>query len=151
MTTWTPRRVEAWLIEAHDVLEQLPDIEQRYLRNPLRSRLPDCIETSATVFAAQVGAISIGGVSEIEAELPKPGAQAISRMETVMLGFGMPDERPWFDWLTEKQRRLVWKRARGMNWAAIAVMAHRSERTVQRWYMEALETMADELETIAKK
>ncbi len=52
MTTWTPRRVEAWLIEAHDVLRLLPDIEQRYLRNPLRARMPGCIENSATVFAA---------------------------------------------------------------------------------------------------
>ena len=133
------------------MLRLLPDIEQRYLRNPLRSRLPECIETSATVFAAQVGAIGIGGITHTVADDPKPGAQAIGRMETVILGFGMPDDKPWFDWLTEKQRRLVWKRARGVHWAAIAVMARRTERTVQRWYMEALETMADELETIARK
>lgn len=145
-TPWTPRLVEAWLIEAHDVLRLLPDVEERYLRNALRSRMVECVENSAMVFAAQVGAISIGGVSETEDADPPPSAVAIGRMERVLLGGS--NDTPWLKRLNEKQRRLVWRRISGMNWAAIAAVHDRSERTVQRWYADALEKLADELETV---
>ena len=150
---WTAKRVDAWLIAAVDVLERLPDLETRYLRNALRSRFPDVIETTASAFAAALGALQAdGALPGVKVRPAAPSAQEIDAMEAVLLGIpkpslGLAGETPWLNWLGRKRRRRVWRRVTGMPWTSIAGGEDRSERTCQRWYREALEHIADELTT----
>ena len=149
--SWTAKTVELWLVEAVDVMRRLPDIEQRYLRNPLRSRMPTVVETTATAFAAAVAILELEGtLPETRVSSGRPGPREIDRMEHVILGLAKPrlglmGETPWLNWLSEKRRRLVWRRVKGSTWPLIAALERRTERTCQRWYKDALEHIADEL------
>ena len=149
---WTARKVEDRLTEAYETLARLPDIETRYLRNALRSRFPEVAETAATAFAAAVGAWQAEGAPrEFEVVPGCPSPAQIDRMEAVMLGLPKASEsafRPWLNWLSERRRRLVWRRLAGREWGTIAVQEKRSIRTCQRWFIEAMEQIADELTTL---
>ncbi len=145
--TWTRIRVEYRLQEAHDVLRNLPDPHMRYLRNPLRARMPAVVSTDIEAWALRV--------QKVRDDLPNdapiipriiPSAAAIDRMEEVIVGKG--DNPPWLSYLSHRERRVVWRRITGRPWHYIAAREDRSERTVQRWYREALEKIADELETV---
>lgn len=150
--TWTARKVEDRLTEAYETLARLPDIETRYLRNALRSRFPEVAETAATAFAAAVGAWAAEGAPrEFEVGPGCPSPAQIDRMEMVMLGLSKAGElvfKPWLNWLSERCRRLVWRRLAGREWSTIAAQERRSIRTCQRWYNEAIEHIADELTTL---
>lgn len=154
---WTRGRVESWLLIAHEVLRYLPDMEQRYLRNPLRSKFPEVVETSASAFAARVNQLQKEGRTA-EADIPPlpPHSREIDQMEASLLGIPKPhlgahNDQPWLLYLPYKRQRLVWRRVKGMPWENIAVIEKRSQRTAQRYYNEALEVIADELTTLEKR
>jgi len=162
---WTAKRVEAWLVAAVDVLQRLPDLEARYLRNPLRSRFPEVVETWSTAFVAALGAIEVDGVppgSEMKPTSPSP--QEIDEMEAAIFGLskprlGLSGTTPWLNWLGRKRRRMVWRRLAGgrdgdrMTWTGVAALEDRSgqarpsEATCRRWYWQAMQCIADELTT----
>lgn len=152
---WTADRVKAWLEQAVDTLERLPDLEFRYLRNPLRSRFPEVIETAASAWAAAVAAYEAnqGRPPETPDVKARPDSREIDRMEAALLGLpkpylGISGDIPWLAYLSRRRRRLVWRRLTGAPWRNISALEHRSERTCQRWYREALEHIADELVTL---
>jgi hypothetical protein len=131
---WTWRRVEHRLEEARDVLRRLPDPHMKYLRNPLHARMPDVVLNSMDNWRTNRRSTAV------------PSGAEIDRMEQVIVGNDvMP---PWLSLLSRKQRRLVWRRISGYRWWTLAGIENRSERTVQRWYRESLEKIADELTTI---
>lgn len=160
---WTADRVKAWLEQAVDTLERLPDLEFRYLRNPLRSRFPEVIETAASAWAAAVAAYEAnqGQPPETPDVKARPDTREIDRMEAALLGLPKPylgiyGDIPWLNYLVQhgrpgkgrKRQEMVWRRLTGMPWRNISALEHRSERTCQRWYREALEHIADELVTL---
>ena len=51
----------------------------------------------------------------------------------------------WLGYLQERDRRLVWSWACGADWWKIAARARRSERTVQRYFADAIDRIGEGL------
>ncbi len=156
---WTPERVELWLKVAAQTLERLPDKEFRYLRNSLRSSFPEVVETSASAWARAVEAYQTDGKApETRVYKAGPTGREVDQMEAALLGLpkrylGNTGTHAWLKWLGEdargKQRqRVLWWRLTGMPWRNIAGRVRRSERTCRRWYLDAIQVIADELTTL---
>jgi hypothetical protein len=169
--SWTPALVEARLEEAFLVLLLLPDPHRRYLLGA-RSNWPDVVRSAAEAYGwGDPGIVGKGGEAPkallrdpkdhqlIEEQEIKPiprdldmgrlknveprdavdAHAAIERMDAAL---------PWLLWLSPQRARLVWQRLEGTAWWRIAAVERRSEKTVMRWYAEAMLTIADELVTL---
>lgn len=94
---WTREMVAAWLEEAADTLRRLPRVRvQGYV-----TAWPPIVHDYWEAF----------GWDETEARLGPPSAKAIDRMDCSLL---------WLRWLEREDQRIVWDRANGRPWKAIA-------------------------------
>ena len=151
---WTPERVELWLISAERTLKALPDMELRYLRTPLRSRMPEVVLDSAAAYARALAELDVEGrlrAPDVKPTVPSPAEN--DAMEQVLIGVPKPGlnlngETPWLSWLSFSRRRLVWNRVIGWEWWKITAVEKRSENCCMRWYRQALAHIGDELITL---
>src|SRR5579859_1902500 len=107
---WNLELVTGFLSEASDTLKRLP------LSNGAPARLkawwPDIVRSAAESY----------GHAPAKMRPAAPEPSAIARLD------GVTD---WLFWITEDARRIVWARANGVSWPAIARMDRRSERTLR--------------------
>jgi hypothetical protein len=116
-THWTPRLVEAFLADAADTLRRLPEHGVRGYFNMWAGIIQ--------------GAVEAGGVTRL---VPSPSE--IDQMDSVL---------QWLNWVERDDRRIVWDRANGRPWKAIA-KDHGVERTtIWRHWTYALVTIAARL------
>ena len=152
--TWTPKDVENRLREAYDTLRKLPDVEMRYLRNALRSRLPEIVETTASQFVSALAHLEQEGkLPDTKVKPAVPSGIEIDYMENALLGIpkrhlNLHNDKPWLNYLNRKRARMVWRRIEGQRWYVIAGYENRTERTCRRWFKEAMQIIADELVTV---
>jgi len=130
---WTAEKVEERLIEARDTLKRLPDRERSRLYNSQRCAWPDVVRDWADVWGE---AVSAGKFRDMEPRSGAPSGAAIDRMD---------ESLPWLGWLEQKIRQVVWARVNDASWWVVAGRARKSERTVQTWYRQGLETIAERL------
>jgi uncharacterized protein DUF6362 len=124
---WTPRLVEACLVEAADTLRRLPE-----------PRVPGYVNSwPEVVEKAQVAR----GPAEGPTRLGPPSPAAIDQMDAVLR---------WLRWLEPDEQKIVWDRANRRPWKAIAC-AHDIERTTawRRWTY-ALVTIAARLNAASR-
>jgi hypothetical protein len=108
---WTPELVEAYLAEAADTLRRLPEKRVRgYF-----SSWPDIVLDACEAY----------GWEDAKTRLGPPTARAIDQMDRTLL---------WLRWLDRSDQKIVWDRANGRGWKAIAY-EHSINRTTawRRW------------------
>ncbi len=123
---WTPKLVEVTLAEAADTLRRLPEQRVRGYFNTW----PDILRDGWEAY----------GWSEARTRPGPPPARAIDEMDRTLL---------WLRWLEPADQKLVWARASGRPWKAIAI-EHGIDRTTgwRRWTY-ALVTIAARLNSKA--
>lgn len=120
-THWTPRLVEAYLAEAADTLRRLPEPRsQRY-----RNNWPEIVRGSVQINCSVVGLTH-----------PNPSPLAIDQMEATVL---------WLRWLAPAAQKIVWDRANGHPWKAIAFNYGIDRTTAWRHWSSALVMIAARL------
>jgi len=116
---WTPKRVEARLEEAAEVLRRLPEHRvQGYF-----STWPAPVRDYWEAF----------GWSEIAARRPCPTPAAISRMEQAL---------EWLAWVSRDDARLLWLRAERVPWRVVCARIGVSRATAWRRWVAALMVIA---------
>src|SRR3954467_11626692 len=94
---WTTELVEAFLSEAATIVRGLPEVRVRGHFNTW----PDIVRAD----------VELSGFSTGRSCMAPAGPQAISRMEQTLL---------WLRWIERDDQRIVWARANGRPWKAIA-------------------------------
>jgi hypothetical protein len=121
-TYWTPTIVEAFLAEAADTLRRLPEhTVQGYF-----NKWPEIVPAGTDA----------GRMTRL---VPSPSA--IDQMDSVLL---------WLRWLERDDRRLVWQRANGRPWKAIAKDYGVDRAAAWRRWVYALVTIAARLNVATK-
>jgi len=119
---WTPKLVEARLEEAADTLRRLPKVKvQGFL-----STWPPIIRDFWEAF----------GWHDVEVRPGPPAPKAIDRMD---------ESLRWMRWLEPEEVRLVWLRAEGVRWKAIAHRFGMDRSTAWRHWTYALIKIASRL------
>lgn len=126
---WTPEQVKVRLEEAADVLRRL--------------RMDGGPKEYGSLWPAILHEIvEAYGYSQVVAGDDPPQGGEIDRMEEALI---------WLGYLQHRDRRLVWGRINGVPWWQFAQRHRRSERTVQRWFDDALRRIADGLNKPRRK
>lgn len=119
---WTPKMVAVYLEEAADTLRRLPPVKVRgYV-----TTWPPIVRDYWEAF----------GWDEVRVRLGPPSAKAIDQMDRTLL---------WLRWLDVADHRLVWSRACGRPWKAIAHEFGCDRTTAWRRWTYAMITIAARL------
>ena len=113
---WTPRVIEARLLDAAETLQRLAD-----------RAIPDSLITWPEIFIDS-GEVDAGAILHVR-RLGPPGRNATTRMREVLT---------WLRWLKHDDARLTWSRAEGVQWKVIAARFGVSVRTAQRRWAHSL-------------
>ena len=123
---WTARMVAVYLEEAADTLRRLPEKRvQGY-----GSTWPDIVQDTWDAY----------GQSEARTRLGPPTARAIDQMDRTL---------PWLRWLDGDDQKLVWERANGRRWKAIAGTRGIDRSTAWRRWSYAVHVIAARLNAAA--
>ena len=112
---WTPLLVEAYMAEAADVLERLPDA----VRLGYASTWPPMVREFWESF----------GWHEAVLTRPRPSAAAIDRMDMAL---------QWLAWLDAVDAKIVWSRACGKTWKEVCWQAGLARAAAHQHWMFAL-------------
>lgn len=125
---WTPRMVGVFLEEAADTLRRLPEQRiQGYV-----STWPDVVRDGWDAY----------GREDLRTRLGPPTARAIDQMDRTLL---------WLRWLDKEDQKLVWARASGRPWKAVAHDWGVDRTTVWRRWTYAMCTIATHLNAAESK
>ena len=125
--------LEERLHEAIRTLRALPDRERKWI-HAAGARWPDTLREVADVLALALERVQQGKSAFESMRGPRytPSKEAIDRMDEAL---------DWLRVLDKDQLRILTLRAFGMSWERIGWRFRKSDRTMQRWYRDALETV----------
>ena len=131
------RQVETHAVDAEDMLEAAPDLEETKSRlaeaadalrrltmhgikpSALRSQWPDIVHRTEEAW----------GWTAERMRPARPSPAQITRMDEALR---------WLLWLDAEERKLVWARSMGLSWRSIEDLDGRSVRTLQNLFTSAL-------------
>lgn len=119
---WTAAMVAVFLEEAADTLRRLPEKRMR----GYGSTWPDIVRDGWEAY----------GHNDVRTRLGPPTARAIDQMDRTL---------PWLRWLEGDDQRLVWERACGKKWKAIAHVRQIDRSTAWRKWSFAVHVIVARL------